>query len=104
MIVAEERKEARDAIRDAHNLAMSKSLIEQWMPELAHLFPISKSNLHRPLPQKRKEFFCKLQTRARGPSRGIRGEVANPNGLFTPCLANSRIQFEGYGKTRAQGR
>jgi hypothetical protein len=38
----EERKEARDAIRAAHNLAMSKSLIEEWMPELADQFPITR--------------------------------------------------------------
>jgi hypothetical protein len=36
MIVAEDRKEARAAIRAAHNLAVSEKLINQWLPPVFH--------------------------------------------------------------------
>jgi Protein of unknown function (DUF3800) len=60
MIVAEDRKEAREAIRDAHNLAMSKSLIEQWMPELAHLYPISRIKAPPAFASKEEEILLQI--------------------------------------------
>jgi Protein of unknown function (DUF3800) len=60
MVVAEERKEAQKAIRDAHNLAMSKGLIEQWMPELAHLFPISRIKVPPAFASKEEEILLQI--------------------------------------------
>jgi hypothetical protein len=42
MVIAEERKEASKAIRIAHNLALNRKLVEQWLPEFMDLFPISR--------------------------------------------------------------
>jgi hypothetical protein len=60
MIVAEERKEARDAIRAAHSLAMSKNLIEQGMPDLAHLFPTTRIKAPPAFASKEEEILLQI--------------------------------------------
>jgi hypothetical protein len=42
MVIAEERNEAREALRAAHRLVLDKALVEKFLPEFTHMFPISR--------------------------------------------------------------
>jgi Protein of unknown function (DUF3800) len=95
MVVAEERKEAHDAIRVAHKLAMNKALVDEWMPELADQFPITRIKAPPSFASKDEEVLLQIadacawtfQRHIRGGDQSERfthalfGEFAHPTDL-----------------------
>src|SRR5258707_814398 len=60
MVIAEERNEARRALRAAHNLALNRKLVEQWLPEFAHLFPILRVKAPPAFASKEEEILLQM--------------------------------------------
>jgi hypothetical protein len=95
IVMAEERKEARDAIRSAHKLAMNKSLIDEFMPDLADQFPITRIKAPPSFASKDEEILLQIadacawtfQRHIRGGDQSERfihalfGEFAHPTDL-----------------------
>jgi len=60
MVVAEERREARQALEAAHNLAIDKKLVNQFLPEFSHLFPISRIKAAPAFAKKEEEILLQM--------------------------------------------
>jgi hypothetical protein len=60
MVIAEERNEARRALRAAHNLALNRKLVEKWLPEFTHLFPISRVKAPPAFASKEEEVLLQI--------------------------------------------
>jgi hypothetical protein len=93
MVIAEERQEARKALRAAHNLAINRELVEQWLPEFTHLFPISRVKAPPAFAAKDEELLLQMADACAWIfQRYIRG-ATNPSDLSQPCLANLPIRL-----------